>query len=121
MPVLLLTLETLLFIAIDRKMYGTFYTPTIFLSVPYLCIVFVFILFADNFNFYSLYLPSVYIWCIGLALYWLVGYILSLCLLRKTINNKTPFKQKIYIPITFNLYKCVFLSFQPASVVLAVL
>ena len=38
MPVLLLTLETLLFIAIDRKMYGTFYTPTIFLSVPYLCI-----------------------------------------------------------------------------------
>lgn len=74
MPVLLLTLETLLFIAIDRKMYGTFYTPTIFLSVPYLCIVFVFILFADNFNFYSLYLPSVYIWCIGLALYWLVGY-----------------------------------------------
>lgn len=98
MPVLLLTLETLLFIAIDRKMYGTFYTPTIFLSVPYLCIVFVFILFADNFNFYSLYLPSVYIWCIGLALYWLVGYILSLCLLRKTINNKTPFKQKIYIP-----------------------
>lgn len=29
MPVLLLTLETLLFIAIDRKMYGTFYTPTI--------------------------------------------------------------------------------------------
>lgn len=98
MPVLLLTLETLLFIAIDRKMYGTFYTPTIFLSVPYLCIVFVFILFADNFNFYSLYLPSVYIWCIGLALYWSVGYILSLCLLRKTINNKTPFKQKIYIP-----------------------
>lgn len=60
MPVLLLTLETLLFIAIDRKMYGTFYTPTIFLSVPYLCIVFVFILFADNFNFYSLYLPMVH-------------------------------------------------------------
>lgn len=27
-----------------------------------------------------------------------MGYILSLCLLRKTINNKTPFKQKIYIP-----------------------
>lgn len=43
MPVLLLTLETLLFIAIDRKMYGTFYTPTIFLSVPYLCINKVFV------------------------------------------------------------------------------
>lgn len=27
-----------------------------------------------------------------------MDYILSLCLLRKTINNKTPFKQKIYIP-----------------------
>lgn len=43
-------------------------------------------------------MPSVYIWCIGLALYWLVGYILSLCLLRKNINNKTPFKQVIYMP-----------------------
>lgn len=73
----------------DKKLYY----PEMVVSPPH-----VFILFADNFNFYSLYLPSVYIWCIGLALYWLVGYILSLCLLRKTINNKTPFKQKIYIP-----------------------
>ena len=32
------------------------------------------------------------------CIHWLMGYILSLCLLRKTINNKTPFKQKIYIP-----------------------
>ena len=95
MAILIISLETLLLSLLDRKIYGTWYTPTVFLACPYCLVLFLYILFSKNFGFYSLYSPSVYIWCVGLLIYWFIGYLFAVLVLKKNVVREFPFYQDV--------------------------
>lgn len=106
-PFVLLTLEVVFLSAFDRKIYGTYYTPTIFLAIPYYLILLLSLCTNNYLDFYHLYFPSIYVWCIGLLLFWITGFIMSATILKKTIVEKHPFK----FSITPNIEKIIlFLS-----------
>lgn len=94
-PFILITLEVVLLAAFDRKIYGTYYTPTIFLGIPYYLILLTSICTNNYLGFYDIYFPSLYIWGIGLFFFWITGLILSTIILKKTIVEKYPFKFSI--------------------------
>ncbi len=94
-PFVLLTLEVVLLSAFDRKIYGTYYTPTIFLAIPYYLMLLTAICTNNYLGFYNIYFPSIYVWCIGLFLFWITGFIMSTIILKKTIVEKYPFKFSI--------------------------
>ena len=76
---------------IDRILFGTFITPVTVLSVPYLIIVIFAITIGPYLGFVAFYLPSLWIWIIGLFLFWLPGLILSFISLEKTKIHDYPF------------------------------
>lgn len=97
LPISIITLEVFLFSFLDKKMYGTYYTPTIFLGIPYVVILILHLLTADYIGFYGLYTPSIYVWCLGLFIFWITGVLLSILFVGKTITNKNPFTFPISI------------------------
>src|SRR5690606_27382416 len=62
MGLLLLILSTTAIVFLDKKIYGTFYTPSIILSVPFLVICILYDLNADLLGFTALNYDVLYIW-----------------------------------------------------------
>lgn len=83
--------EIFSFALIDRMLFGTFMTPVTVLSIPYLLIVIFAITIGPSLGFVAFFLPSLWIWIIGLFLFWLPGLILSVISLKKTNIHNYPF------------------------------
>ena len=91
MALILFFIISLSIIYFDKKFYGTYYTPTIALSVPMLFISLLAVIFAQQIGFYPIYLSIFYLWGIGLFFFWLGGIILSMIICRKG-NKQFPTK-----------------------------
>lgn len=87
--------EVLTLSMLDRILYGTFLTPTIILSVPYLLIVLIAILLGPSIGFLPFYYPSLWVWIIGLPIFWLPGLILATGILNKTHIYNYPYGENI--------------------------
>lgn len=69
--------EILILSRLDRRIFGTWYTPFNLLAYPYAGVVLCAFLFAPVMDFVRLYVPSVLIWIIGLFVFWVGGFVLG--------------------------------------------
>lgn len=94
MEVLILVLfivEIFIFSKIDKILYGTYITPVTVVSVPYLLVVLLAIFLGPSLGFYNFYFPSLWIWIIGVFLFWMPSSILATFILRKTNIYTYPY------------------------------
>lgn len=74
---IVLLLECCLLSYLDRKIWGTFFTPLHFLMVPYVLVLLVTLGFAGHFGLPAFYYPSLLPWIAGLPFFSVAGYGLS--------------------------------------------
>ncbi len=84
-------IESLVLIQIDRKIWGTYFTPITFISIPYILILTLAILIAPLIGFYEVFWASILVWCIGLFVFWLPGFIIGVFFIRRTNRLKDVF------------------------------
>ena len=68
-----LTVETVLLIAIERRSFGTYLTPTAILTLPYIAIVLLTALFSPLIGFVGLYPESVVVWVVAIPFFAVPG------------------------------------------------
>jgi oligosaccharide repeat unit polymerase len=73
-----LIVEVLLLSRLDRRLFGTWFTPFNLLGWPYMFIAVLAFLFAPSLGFVPLYTPSILIWFVGLLFFWGTGFVMSL-------------------------------------------
>jgi oligosaccharide repeat unit polymerase len=83
-----LVAEVLLLSRLDRRIFGTWFTPFNLLSYPYATVVLVAFFFAPPLDFVSLYAPSVGIWIVGLFLFWWTGALIGWVFLGSSIVHR---------------------------------
>lgn len=88
----LLILEVLVLGYIDYRIFGTYYTPVLVLAAPYILVVLFNLIWGTSAGLLPLYLPSLWVWVIGLFFFWLPGLFLSVVFIRKTNIVQNPFK-----------------------------
>ncbi len=93
MVLALLIIEILLFLAIDKKIFGTYLTPTNIIGIPFLLIILLNKIFLKGAGFVELFTPMLWVWSIGLFCFWLGGIIITMPLLGKTVETNRPFVQ----------------------------
>jgi oligosaccharide repeat unit polymerase len=89
-----LIMQTALFSWLDWKIWKTYYTPFIFLSLPFVVVLLAGFLLTDILGFYPIQLPVVVIWMVGLFLFWIPSLIFGLITLPK--RNIRPFENCKY-------------------------
>ena len=114
LPVIILYLEVLLLAFAERKLWGTWFTPLNCLSVPYAVVLAVCLCISGNMGFVPFYYPSVWVWVVGLAVFFVPSCILGL--LQRRRNGKTcesvtakeftlsPFTLRILEYITWGIF-----------------
>ncbi len=93
--VAILVIEVGVLTTLDRSRLGSWVTPFSVLAVPYVMTVATALVFAAPLGFYRLYVPSLLVWVIGLAAYWLVGLAVSLPFagtVRRRNEERAPFR-----------------------------
>lgn len=88
MGLVALILTVILIVILDKKMYKTYYTPSIFLSVPFLAICILYDLNAERLGYYKLNYDVLYIWVFGLFFFWFAGIITNLIVPVKIIRKE---------------------------------
>lgn len=78
----------ILFNYIDYRMYRTIINPFFFLSVPFSVVLAVCLLFNESLGFIPFYSPSLWVWSIGLVLFWMGGHLI-------TLSNRWVLKKNI--------------------------
>jgi oligosaccharide repeat unit polymerase len=91
--ILLLIIEALILGYFDYKVYGSIYTPVTVLAVPFILVVFFNLLWGKSAGMVPLYLPSLWVWVVGLFVFWLPGLLMSIIIVRKTDIIHDPFKE----------------------------
>jgi len=84
-------IEALVLIQFDRKIWGTYLTPIAFISIPYIIMLVLAIFVAPLIGFYNVYWKSILVWCIGLFVFWLPGFILGAFSIKRTNKLKNVF------------------------------
>lgn len=73
MGLTILIIEVILIVLLDRKIYKTYYTPCIMLSVPFIIICVLYDLNSSRLGLFPLNYNVLYIWVFGLFFFWLMG------------------------------------------------
>src|SRR6185437_7036051 len=63
---------------LERTMFRAWFTPFTLLAWPYTVVTVLAFFFAPVLGFVSLYAPSVFIWMIGLFVFWATGFVIRL-------------------------------------------
>jgi len=88
---ILFVVEILILGRLDRALFGTYITPMVVLTVPYLLIVLLSIFIGPSMGFVTFYYPSLWIWIVGVLIFWFPGYILATLILHKTNLYHYPY------------------------------
>ena len=64
-------LESALLLYLECKIWKTLYTPFNFLMLPYLIVLLITIFLAGKLGFVEFYYPSIFIWNVGLLIFFL--------------------------------------------------
>lgn len=73
----LLIVEVIVLIAIDQKIWGTYFTPITFLSVPFVIVLVGAMLFAEPLGFVAVHFKAIIVWIVGLFVFWLPGFFIG--------------------------------------------
>lgn len=73
---------------LEKKIYGTVYTPCIMLGIPFLMICLLYDQYSNDLGYYPLNYNVLYIWIFGLVLFFSVGLVTTLVLEKGGIKNK---------------------------------
>ena len=90
LPVLILYLEVVLLAFAERKLWNTWFTPLNCLSVPYAVVLAVCLYVNGNMGFVPFYYPSVWVWVVGLAVFFVPSCILGWIQRRRTSRGCEP-------------------------------
>ena len=82
--------EIFFIIFYEKKIWGTFLTPAIFLIVPFTFVLLTAIFVSPWFGFFPIYWKIIYIYCIGTFTFWLPSLIIY-----KLFNNRVKLKFKL--------------------------
>lgn len=91
---ILFLLEVCLIITTDRVLYGTFLTPVAILTLPFLFILLLILVFGPGMGFKHFYFPSLWIWIIGVFIFWLPSILFSIIFLKETNIKNYPYQEK---------------------------
>ena len=75
MGLIVLIIEVFLIVLLDKKLYKTYYTPSIMLSVPFVLICLLYDLNSTRLGLVPLNYDVLFIWVFGLFFFWLTGII----------------------------------------------
>ena len=89
LPVIILYLEVLILAFAEKKLWNTWFTPLNCLSVPYAVVLAVCLCVDGNMGFVPFYYPSVWVWVIGLAVFFVPSLLLALRQRQKNGTAKT--------------------------------
>ncbi len=119
----ILILEAFLFSYIDRKHYGTRFTPISVLTFPFIGLIILNLIWGSRFGFVELYIPSLWYWVIGVLFFWVGGNLISSNIVFKIskdtgsfvvndLNNKYMQRFLMWLSIVFLIiiYSSVFKS-----------
>lgn len=114
LPVIILYLEVILLAFAERKLWNTWFTPLNCLSVPYAVVLAICLGLDGNMGFVPFYYPSVWVWVVGLAVFFVPSCILGLLQRRKNRNGReaatvkeftlSPFTSRILEYITWGIF-----------------
>lgn len=117
--ILLLTI-----IYFEKRIYNTYYTPSIILAVPFFIIYLIYNFYSESFGFKKLDHDVVYIWFFGLLIFWISGVVVTFFIpyrvnykinfdLKKKVLNTTSlflnFSFAVSIIMTYYLYQAFIL------------
>ena len=85
-------LESALLLYLECKIWKTLYTPFNFLMLPYLIVLLITIFLAGKLGFVEFYYPSIFIWNVGLLIFFLPSAIIGTLIAHngKTTISKPP-------------------------------
>ena len=89
-------IEVFVLTYIERISWGTLYTPLTCLMLPYLLVLLCTMAISGHFHFVEFYYPSIFIWNIGLFLFAIPSYILSLATKKYPIYFSQRIKDERY-------------------------
>ena len=90
LPVIVLYVEVLLFVLLERKLWRTPYTPLNCLMVPY-AVVLAFCMAIDGkMDFVPFYYPSVWVWVVGIALFFIPSFFFGILFSAATRGKELP-------------------------------
>ncbi len=83
----LFVFELTLFMIIDYHKYSFSYTPTLFIGVPFAVVLVIAVFVSTRFNFLPVNEIAVFIWCLGLFLFWVSGSLLTFAVVKTKITS----------------------------------
>lgn len=83
-------IEVIFLLVLEKEMWKTYFTPTFFLLVPFLIVWLLVLFFAKSLGFKVFYVPSLFIWIIGIFVFWLPSLLLNRFLLKNKFHFSIP-------------------------------
>jgi len=80
-------LEVVILFLCEKKLWGTIYTPLNILMLPYTFVLIITIMLPESLGFVHFYYPSIFIWAIGLIVFFIPSALLGLNPRRQFIFN----------------------------------
>lgn len=100
-------IEIIIFIIIDYKRYGSLVNPISFISIPFAFIFLLCIFLNSRFDFVDFYIPSLWVWIIGLFFFWIIGNISRMLIKRERLKKSNGVINRL--PIVIFIF-CALLS-----------
>ncbi|MCH5243852.1 MAG: O-antigen ligase family protein [Lentimicrobiaceae bacterium] len=97
LPVIILYLEVLILAFAEKKLWNTWFTPLNCLSVPYALVLAVCLCVDGNMGFVPFYYPSVWVWAIGLAVFFVPSLLLALRQRQKNGTAKAEQPKEVFV------------------------
>lgn len=88
LPVIVLFFEVVLLATLEKNLWKTLFTPTNCIMLPYAVVLAVCVLVDGKMGFYPFYYPSVWVWVVGLLVFYIPSFFLSM--LYNASSRKMP-------------------------------
>lgn len=92
-------IEIIIFIIIDYKRYGSLINPISFISIPFAFIFILCVCFNRRLNFIDFYVPSLWVWIIGLFFFWMIGNLSRMLIRRERLKKSNEVINRLPIVI----------------------
>lgn len=107
-------IEVVLLFLCEKKLWRTFITPLNCLMIPYTIVLLITISLPESLGFADFYYPSILIWSVGLVIFFIPSFLLSLWSHKKNIDFDYYVQEPVSIKplIIFSIILLVFFAFR---------
>ena len=78
LPAIVLYVEVFLLALVEKQVWKTLYTPLNCLMIPYAFILGICLLVDGNMGFVPFYYPSIWVWVVGIAVFFIPSFFLGI-------------------------------------------